>query len=206
MEDTGASITITTLTNVLAFVIGALTPTPEIQLFSIGNALAIIIDYIYQWTVFGAVMVIMGKYELTHDHSDEHPEKPKKSKIRKMAKKMFRKVLDFYCKLLTNAVAVSAVMALLAGYMYMSIYGVLEMKAELRPEQLFIADSDVIQVSHHYSFLHTLFRYWSYVTSTLLLFTLYVLCLSTTPATSLNPPTFKDSLRWWLTLNPSLLL
>lgn len=46
--DTAPSITITTLTNVLAFGVGALTPTPEIQLFSIGNAVAIIIDYIYQ--------------------------------------------------------------------------------------------------------------------------------------------------------------
>lgn len=48
MIDTGASITITTLTNVLAFFIGALTTTPEIQLFSIGNSIAIIIDYIFE--------------------------------------------------------------------------------------------------------------------------------------------------------------
>lgn len=30
--------------------------------------------------------------------------------------------------------------------MYISIYGVLEMKSELRPEQLFIHDSDVIRI------------------------------------------------------------
>lgn len=63
MLDTGASITISndliikweiyiklpaSLTNVLAFAIGILTPTPEIQIFSIGNAAAITIDYIYE--------------------------------------------------------------------------------------------------------------------------------------------------------------
>lgn len=64
MIEIGASITITTLTNVLAFVIGAFTPTPEIFIFSLGNATAITIDYIYEWTVFGATMAIVGKWEL----------------------------------------------------------------------------------------------------------------------------------------------
>ena len=50
--DTAPSITITTLTNVLAFGVGALTPTPEIQLFSIGNAVAITVDYIFQVSYF----------------------------------------------------------------------------------------------------------------------------------------------------------
>lgn len=45
--ETGPSITITTITNILAFGVGATTPAAEIQLFSIGNALAVCIDFIF---------------------------------------------------------------------------------------------------------------------------------------------------------------
>ncbi|CAD5215349.1 unnamed protein product [Bursaphelenchus xylophilus] len=147
MEDTGASITITTLTNVLAFLIGAMTPTPEIQLFSIGNALAIVIDYIYQWTIFGSVMVMTGRFE-NNDEKALAPinENEFQEKFRTMIKQLFSKFLDIYCKILTNTVAVSAVIAILAGYMYISLYGVFQIKAELKPEQLFIADSDIIKI------------------------------------------------------------
>jgi hypothetical protein len=67
MVDTGPSITITTLTNFLAFAIGILTPTPEIQLFSIGNALSIVLDYVYQVSSYNRssnVNVFSGQFSV----------------------------------------------------------------------------------------------------------------------------------------------
>lgn len=50
----------------------------------------------------------------------------------------------------------SIVMLFLICYMYISIYGVLNIRAELRPEQLFLQNSDVIKVIFlkiHYTIL-----------------------------------------------------
>ncbi|KAL3122835.1 hypothetical protein niasHT_002878 [Heterodera trifolii] len=209
MVDTGASITITTLTNVLAFAIGALTPTPEIQLFSIGNAAAIVVVYIYQWTVFGSAMAIFGRWEFrTHPAaiaetpSISTPSSPVSSigtssaleedndsgivkggtssslssesgegttadsapdahgrrrsgrprgichAFRHTARTICSRLLYYYCRALTNTACAVVVMMLLTAYLYISIFGLLNIRAELRPEQLFLRSSDVIELLH----------------------------------------------------------
>ncbi|VDM59404.1 unnamed protein product [Angiostrongylus costaricensis] len=58
LVDVGPSVTITSMTNVMAFLVGYFTPTPEIQLFCIGNAIAILFDFIYQVTMFAAILSV----------------------------------------------------------------------------------------------------------------------------------------------------
>ncbi|PIO64443.1 hypothetical protein TELCIR_13929 [Teladorsagia circumcincta] len=48
LVDAGPSMAITSLTNFLAFLVGFYTPTPEIQVFCLGNAVAILFDFIYE--------------------------------------------------------------------------------------------------------------------------------------------------------------
>ncbi|KAL6736552.1 hypothetical protein Aduo_006891 [Ancylostoma duodenale] len=151
LVETGPSVSITTITNVLAFGIGALTPTPEIQLFSIGNALAVVVDFIFQLTIYAALMVIIGRREIQQELEGKQlalqQAKPSEKKIdieKESAKKS--RALDIYCSLISNKFVSSAVIAALAVYWYISIVGTLSIKAELTPSKLFLEDSDLAKI------------------------------------------------------------
>nr|XP_056713096.1 patched domain-containing protein 3-like [Euleptes europaea] len=72
MADTYAeaavSVTITTLTDVLAFYIGIATAFPSIQSFCIYTGTAFIFCYIYNLTFFGAILALNGRREESNRH------------------------------------------------------------------------------------------------------------------------------------------
>ncbi|CAJ0963577.1 unnamed protein product, partial [Mesorhabditis belari] len=144
--ETGPSVTITSLTNALAFGIGALTPTPEIQLFSIGNALAVTFDYIYQLTIFTALMAVVGRWELENerkslkfvDYETQHSTSESSSSTTGT-----KKIVKVYCKVLTDRYTIMSLIFLLAVYWYISISGTLKIKPELDPQRLFLEKSDM---------------------------------------------------------------
>ncbi len=59
----GPSIAVTSITNCLAFGIGAFTPTPAIQRTCTAASLAIAIDFVCQFTFFAAILAISGRRE-----------------------------------------------------------------------------------------------------------------------------------------------
>uniref|UniRef100_A0A914GVP8 SSD domain-containing protein n=2 Tax=Globodera TaxID=31242 RepID=A0A914GVP8_GLORO len=64
MSDAGASITVTSLTNFGCFALGYfLSPTPAVADFCILTAVGVAMDYFYQVTFFGAMMVYGGMRE-----------------------------------------------------------------------------------------------------------------------------------------------
>ncbi|XP_064202661.1 patched domain-containing protein 3 [Anguilla rostrata] len=62
------SITITTLTDVLAFYIGVMTPFGSVQSFCLYTGTAVLFCYIYSITFFGAILALNGKREESNRH------------------------------------------------------------------------------------------------------------------------------------------
>ncbi|XP_022235301.1 patched domain-containing protein 3-like, partial [Limulus polyphemus] len=68
-SEAAVSITITSLTNFLSFLIGVLTPFPAVQIFCIYTAVAVLFTYLWHITFFGGCMAICGYAERRNLHS-----------------------------------------------------------------------------------------------------------------------------------------
>ncbi|VDK67511.1 unnamed protein product [Onchocerca ochengi] len=149
LTDIGPSITITSLTNMLAFGIGIFTtPTPEIQLLCIANAVAIFLDYIFTITLFAAAMCIGGEIEMKQNNNYAKSI----ASVRKAPEpSMATTLLQNYCKYLSSGFTTILTLILLTIYLTKSIKCALMAKGCLTPEKLFLADSPMIEVNELHS-------------------------------------------------------
>uniref|UniRef100_A0A914H0X9 SSD domain-containing protein n=1 Tax=Globodera rostochiensis TaxID=31243 RepID=A0A914H0X9_GLORO len=68
MQNGGVAVSITNITDVLAFLIGCITELPGIELFCLYAFAAVLFCYVYQLTFFAAFMAIMGNVEQQGRH------------------------------------------------------------------------------------------------------------------------------------------
>ncbi|RXG68511.1 Patched domain-containing protein 3 [Armadillidium vulgare] len=67
--EAAVSVTITSLTNMLSFFIGAWNPFPSVQFFCLYTGIAIFITYLWFLTFFGAILALSGYKEQRQKHS-----------------------------------------------------------------------------------------------------------------------------------------
>ena len=67
--DAGASITITSLTDVISFFIGCAVPVPVCQFFCAYIAVSVIFTYLWHITLFGGCLALAGYAENSNRHS-----------------------------------------------------------------------------------------------------------------------------------------
>ncbi|XP_076361930.1 patched domain-containing protein 3-like [Tachypleus tridentatus] len=66
--EAAVSITITTLTNFISFLVGVITPFPSVQIFCIYTAIAVLFTYIWHITFFGSCLAVSGYAEKRNLH------------------------------------------------------------------------------------------------------------------------------------------
>ncbi|XP_074600748.1 patched domain-containing protein [Brevipalpus obovatus] len=67
-SEAAVSITITSLTNFISFMIGTYTPFPSVRIFCIYTAVAVLSTYVYHITFFGGCMAFFGRAEKNNLH------------------------------------------------------------------------------------------------------------------------------------------
>ncbi|XP_043823448.1 patched domain-containing protein 3 [Dromiciops gliroides] len=136
--EAAVSITITTLTDVLAFYIGTMTSFKSVQAFCIYTGTTLLFCFIYNITCFGAFLALNGKVEVYLSQFAFQQEQGRYSVAKKILCRksfyispngeeeihamnvFFRK---YYGPLLTNVWSKLFVLLLYAGYLAASIYG-----------------------------------------------------------------------------------
>ncbi|XP_056315234.1 patched domain-containing protein 3 [Danio aesculapii] len=145
-KEAGVSITITTLTDVLAFYIGLLTPFRSVQSFCMYTSTALLFCYLFNITFFGACLALNGRREKSNRHFLTCMTVPEASsnavsccvggvfdeKTRKeheMPMEVFFK--KYYGPFLAKVWVKTLVCLIYAGYLAVSIYGCFQMEEGL---------------------------------------------------------------------------
>ncbi|VDM21295.1 unnamed protein product [Wuchereria bancrofti] len=121
----GPSISITSITNLIAFGIGYLTPTPQMSLFCLCTSFACLLDYIFTFTLLAPILYLADKSE--NDYV--------------MAKKLGEQCLTSYSKLICSWKGQIIAIILLVILYSLSAIGVLKMKSTFEPVKAFPSDS-----------------------------------------------------------------
>ncbi|XP_076827962.1 patched domain-containing protein 3-like [Brachyhypopomus gauderio] len=161
-KEAAVSITITTLTDVLAFYIGLMTPFVSVQSFCLYTGTAVLFCYLYNITFFGAFLALNGRREKSNRHwltcmvvanrkdcpngnmccvGGDYNEST--GTEMEMPLDIFFK--KYYGPFLTNSWTKVFVIFLYGGYLAASIYGCFQMQEGIDLKNLAVDDSYVVK-------------------------------------------------------------
>uniref|UniRef100_A0A914QF44 SSD domain-containing protein n=1 Tax=Panagrolaimus davidi TaxID=227884 RepID=A0A914QF44_9BILA len=148
LAEAGPSITISALTNIMAFIVGALTSPPEVELFCYANAFALFVDTVFSVTLYAAIMAICGKQEMKTENQTSNSSLKLQKHLQK-AKNVCYNFLDFYINLLTKVSVSIFIIILLFGYLALTTYGLLNLGIDLSSHKFFLKDSILLEADNY---------------------------------------------------------
>ncbi|XP_070560889.1 patched domain-containing protein 3-like isoform X3 [Ptychodera flava] len=162
-SEAALSITITSITDALAFGIGAISNFPSVRIFCCYCGVAIVFDYIYQLTFFGGCMALIGRREKQNRHCvtfrkvvskkeapstqyklfcaggvSKMPENYEVDKSEHIIMKFFN---EYYGPFITKKWFKGLTLFVYLGYLGVSIFGCLQLSEGINPKQLALEDS-----------------------------------------------------------------
>ncbi|MFH4978057.1 hypothetical protein AB6A40_004766 [Gnathostoma spinigerum] len=151
LQEAGSAITVTSVTSMLSFGIGAFSSTPAISIFCAFIAAAIIFDWFFQVTFFAAVMAIGGRREAAGYHCVMVWKKLPDKDILQLTKRndnytspthniFANYIAPFLCAKSTRII----IFAFYTVYISAAIYGCSLLTPNLTPSKLLVDDSPLI--------------------------------------------------------------
>ncbi|VDM95086.1 unnamed protein product [Thelazia callipaeda] len=145
-NEIGPSVSITSITNMVAFGIGYFTPTPQMSLFCLCTSLACFFDYIFTFTLF-APIICMAKSKNNNGYT---------APLIKLSRreKRIKHFIASYCKMICSRTGRISVIFLLMVLYTLSTLGVAKMKRifdDFFPLQIFINQPPDISNSSQYN-------------------------------------------------------
>ncbi|TKR80372.1 hypothetical protein L596_014455 [Steinernema carpocapsae] len=146
LEEAGSAISVTSITSMLSFGIGALSSTPAISIFCRFIAVAIMFDYLYQITFFAAIMALGGRREAAGYHCVFVWRRMPKDEIFKAKQTNFispthnlfsNYIAPFLCHRATRI----GLIVVYAAYIIGAFYGCSVLEPNLTPSRLLVDDS-----------------------------------------------------------------
>lgn len=145
LEEVGPSITITSITNTLAFGIGAFTPTPEIQLFCRTTALAMAMDFVFELTFFAPILALAVRLEKKDQGQPVPDPGSRKEELKRKIRTLFSESIKGYSRFLANPFTALAVVALCGCFWFFAILGALRIQPLLDGQKLLPKDSPLLE-------------------------------------------------------------
>uniref|UniRef100_A0A1I7XQ14 SSD domain-containing protein n=1 Tax=Heterorhabditis bacteriophora TaxID=37862 RepID=A0A1I7XQ14_HETBA len=130
--DVGPSITITSLTNIVAFGVGFFTPTPQMSLFCLSTSVALLLDYILTYTVLAPVVYLCNG-DKDYQRANALPTKSNGTNL-----------LNMYSRLLCSLSGRLLCGAFLFFLYTFSAVGIYTMKSTFEPAKAFPSDSPLV--------------------------------------------------------------
>ncbi|KAK6058797.1 patched family protein [Cooperia oncophora] len=136
LVETGPAIVISSCTNAFAFAIGAVSSPPDIRIFCIGNACAILVDMLYQFTLYTAMMTLFADFPKNSGDKEEHP------KVKERAQRLLRRYTELVADFSFSIIIVLFWALFVAG----AIVGLTYSTVDLSAHKVFKRDSKLLKI------------------------------------------------------------